>query len=143
MQATTTDDFKIAIITSGFYADLATQLTADAQAVFPNSHCFDVSGVFELPLITQRVLRTGVYAGAVCLGLVIQGETPHFSFVARAATEGITRVSLDLSLPIAFGVLTTDTYEQAVARVHGPKDRKGHTAALALKTSLLALEKLQ
>ncbi len=86
-------------------------------------------GAFELPLVAQAVLDTADPPDAViCLGAVIRGETPHFDFVARSAADGILRVSLDTGRPVIFGVLTTDTAEQALDRVDG-RYRRGADAA--------------
>jgi 6,7-dimethyl-8-ribityllumazine synthase len=89
-----------------------------------------VPGAFELPLCVQRMAATGRYDALVCLGAVIRGETPHFHFVAAEAARGIAEVSRRLDLPIAFGVLTTDTVEQALARAGGGHGNKGFDAAL-------------
>ena len=88
-----------------------------------------VPGAFELPLAAQRLAITGRYDGIVCLGAVIRGETPHFEFVAGEAARGIAEVARRHDLPIAFGVLTTDTVEQALARAGGAHGNKGYDAA--------------
>ena len=89
-----------------------------------------VPGAFELPLCAQRLAATGRYDAIVCLGAVIRGETPHFEFVAGEAARGIAEVSRRLDLPMAFGVLTTDTIEQALARAGGDRGNKGFEAAV-------------
>jgi 6,7-dimethyl-8-ribityllumazine synthase len=136
----------VAIVTSDFYPDLTAEMLADAQNTLINAKytytVFPVAGVFELPAVVQRILQTGQYAGAVCLGVVIQGETPHFDFVSGAAAHGITQASLTTGLPIAFGVLTANTYAQAEARVFGQKSRKGVEATEALIRSMDVLAQL-
>ena len=89
-----------------------------------------VPGAFELPLGAQRLASTGRYDAIVCLGAVVRGETPHFDFVAAEAARGIGEVSRRADVPIAFGVLTTDTIEQALARAGGDRGNKGYEAAV-------------
>jgi 6,7-dimethyl-8-ribityllumazine synthase len=90
-----------------------------------------VPGAFELPLVARALARGGVYDAVICLGAVIRGETPHFDLVAGQAAEGIRRVAEDTGVPVIFGVLTTDTLEQAVERAGGAHGNKGWDAAMA------------
>jgi 6,7-dimethyl-8-ribityllumazine synthase len=90
----------------------------------------NVPGAFELPLCAQRLAMTGRYDALVCLGAVVRGETPHFEFVAGEAARGVAAVARRHDLPVAFGVLTTDTMEQALARAGGDAGNKGYDAAL-------------
>lgn len=90
-----------------------------------------VPGAWELALAAQWLARDG-YAGIIALGCVIRGDTPHFEYVAGAAAQGLARVSLDTGIPIAFGVLTTEDNEQALARAGGREGNKGWEAALAV-----------
>jgi 6,7-dimethyl-8-ribityllumazine synthase len=90
-----------------------------------------VPGSFELPLAAQAAARRADVAGVICLGAVIRGETPHFEFVSQAAADGILRASLDHNKPVSFGVLTTDSVEQAFERAGGRVGNKGIDAALA------------
>jgi 6,7-dimethyl-8-ribityllumazine synthase len=89
-----------------------------------------VPGAFELPLCAQRLAATGRYDALVCLGAVVRGETPHFNYVAGEAARGVAEVSRRHDLPVAFGVLTTDTVEQALARAGGERGNKGFEAAV-------------
>ncbi len=89
-----------------------------------------VPGAFELPLCAQQLATTGRYDALVCLGAVVRGETPHFDFVAGEAAGGIAAVARRHDLPVAFGVLTTDTMEQALARAGGDAGNKGYEAAV-------------
>ncbi len=89
-----------------------------------------VPGAYELPLGAQRLASTGRYDAIVCLGAVVRGGTPHFDYVATAATLGIGEIARRFDLPVAFGVLTTDTMEQALARAGGDHGNKGHDAAI-------------
>ncbi len=90
-----------------------------------------VPGAFELPVVLRRLATTGRYDALVALGAVIRGETPHFDFVAGEAARGIAQVASDLGVPVGFGLLTTDTHEQAVERAGGADGNKGAEAALA------------
>jgi 6,7-dimethyl-8-ribityllumazine synthase len=90
-----------------------------------------VPGAFEIPLAAQRLAASGAYDAVVCLGAVIRGGTPHFEFVAAEAAKGIAKVSLDTGVPVIFGVLTTDTIEQAVERAGTKAGNKGWAAATA------------
>lgn len=88
-------------------------------------------GAVEIPLAARKLAGTGSYDAIICLGAVIRGETPHFEAVCHAASYGASRVALDLGLPVSFGVLTTDTAQQALARSGGAKGNKGAEAAAA------------
>lgn len=87
-------------------------------------------GAFEIPLVAQRLARTGRYDAVICLGAVIRGSTPHFDYVAGEAAKGIAQASLSTGVPIAFGVLTTDTIEQAIERAGTKAGNKGFEAAM-------------
>ena len=126
---------RFAIVVGRFYEDLAERLVAGAQGVFGgDADVFDVPGAFELPLAAQYVAETGRYAGVACLGAVIRGETDHYDFVCAEAASGIARVSLDTGVPCAFGVLTVDDMDQALARTGGGKRDQGAHAAEAVMT---------
>ena len=88
-------------------------------------------GAYDLPVVAQSLARSGRYDAIVCLGCVIKGETTHDRYVALGATTGLMQVSLESSLPVTFGVLTTQTLEQAEARSGGAHGNKGEDAALA------------
>jgi len=88
-----------------------------------------VPGAFEMPLVAQRLAASGRYDAVVCLGAVIRGGTPHFEYVAAEAAKGIAKVGLDTGVPVVFGVLTTDTVEQAVERAGAKAGNKGWSAA--------------
>lgn len=88
-----------------------------------------VPGAFELPLIAQKMAGSGRYDAVVALGAVIRGSTPHFDYVAAEATKGIAQASLSTGVPIAFGLLTTDTIEQAIERAGTKAGNKGFEAA--------------
>ncbi len=88
-----------------------------------------VPGAFEMPLVAQKLATSGKYDAVVCLGAVIRGGTPHFDYVAGEAAKGIAKVSLDTGVPVVFGVLTTDSIEQAVERAGTKGGNKGWAAA--------------
>jgi 6,7-dimethyl-8-ribityllumazine synthase len=90
-----------------------------------------VPGSFELPQAALALAQTGRYAGIVCVGAVIKGETPHFEYVAGAAVQGIGRAALDTGIPMSFGVITALSEEQAWARAGGSVANRGEEAALA------------
>jgi 6,7-dimethyl-8-ribityllumazine synthase len=119
-----------------FYEDLAERLVDGARRVFDEAgvafDVHDVPGAFELPLAASYCATSGRYAGVACLGAVIRGETDHYDFVCSEAASGIARVSLDTGVPCAFGVLTVDSMEQALARAGGGKRHQGEDAARAV-----------
>jgi 6,7-dimethyl-8-ribityllumazine synthase len=92
---------------------------------------FEVPGAFELPQAARAVAETGRFDAVICLGCVIRGETPHFEYISSAVAHGITAAAGDTGVPIAFGVLTTNTLEQAMARATDTPDNKGREAAAA------------
>ena len=99
-----------------------------------------VPGAFEIPVACQALLRKRRYAALVALGAVIRGETPHFEYVASAATEGVSRVTLDHHVPIAFGILTADSTPQALARAGKRVNRGREAAETALQMACLFRE---
>ncbi|MDF2626907.1 MAG: ribH [Symbiobacteriaceae bacterium] len=88
-----------------------------------------VPGAFEIPLAAQKLATGGRYDAVICLGAVIRGATPHFDFVANEATKGVAQAMLQTGTPIAFGILTTDTIEQAIERAGTKAGNKGFEAA--------------
>ena len=90
-----------------------------------------VPGAFEVPLVAQEMARTRKWDAVVCLGAVIRGETAHFDYVAGEAARGIASASRETGVPVSFGILTTDTEEQALERAGGKGGNKGHDASLA------------
>ncbi|HSJ12933.1 MAG TPA: 6,7-dimethyl-8-ribityllumazine synthase [Longimicrobiales bacterium] len=101
-----------------------------------------VPGAWELPLAAQWLARQRP-AGVIALGCIIRGDTPHFEYVAGAAAEGLARVSLDAGIPVAFGVLTTEDTEQALARAGGKEGNKGWEAALAVLEMMALSDRLE
>ena len=138
------DTYAIAL--GRFYGELAERLLAGAEAAFALGggqavEVFDVPGAFELPLAASYAARTGRFAGVACLGAVIRGETDHYDFVCAEAARGVMRVQLDTGVPCAFGVLTCETMEQALARSGGDKRDQGrHAAEAVLRMAALRRE---
>jgi 6,7-dimethyl-8-ribityllumazine synthase len=128
---------SFAIAVGRFYGELAERLLDGAQAAFAEAghdraEVFDVPGAYELPLAASYAARSGRFAGVACLGAVIRGETDHYDFVCAEAARGIMDVSLQTGVPCAFGVLTCETMEQALARSGGGKRDQGRHAAEAV-----------
>jgi 6,7-dimethyl-8-ribityllumazine synthase len=125
-----------AIAAARFYEDLAERLIDGATRVFEEAggtvEVHFVPGAYELPLAAKYCAESGRYAGIACVGAVIRGETDHYDYVCGQAASGIARVGLDTGVPVAFGVLTVDTMEQALARAGGGKRHTGEDAARAV-----------
>ncbi|HEY8867530.1 MAG TPA: 6,7-dimethyl-8-ribityllumazine synthase [Solirubrobacteraceae bacterium] len=125
---------RYAIAVGRFYEDLAERLVVAARATFEEAGAegvdvFDVPGAFELPLAAKYAAESGRYAGVACLGAVIRGETDHYDYVCGEAARGIQDVALRTGVPCAFGVLTVESMEQALARAGGDKRDQGRHAA--------------
>jgi 6,7-dimethyl-8-ribityllumazine synthase len=130
---------EFAVCVATFYEDLAERLVNGAveafgeEGVAPTSvHTYEVPGAFELPVAAKWCAESGRFAGVACLGVVIRGETNHYDYVCAEAASGIQRVQLDTGVPCAFGVITSDTREQAEARAGGDKRDQGRVAAIAV-----------
>ena len=126
-----------AIVVGRFYADLAERLVDGAQRAFRAAGAgaadvYEVPGAFELPLAAKFLAETGRYRGVACLGAVIRGETDHYDYVCAEAARGIQDVQLRSGVPCAFGVLTVETMDQALARTGGGKRDQGRHAAEAV-----------
>ncbi|MBE7212511.1 MAG: 6,7-dimethyl-8-ribityllumazine synthase [Gluconacetobacter diazotrophicus] len=104
---------------------------------------FDAPGAFELPVLAQALARTGRYEGVICLGCVIKGDTAHFEFIALGAAVGLMQAMLSAEVPIAFGVLTTYSDEQARVRSAADEHNKGREAAAACVESISLLRRIR
>ncbi len=129
---------RFAIVAAKFNDFIVSQLVAGARNAFAQHGVGDdqltlveVPGAWEMPAIATRLARTGRFDAIVALGAVIRGGTPHFDYVAGAAANGLSRTTADTGVPVAFGVLTTDTIEQAIERAGTKAGNKGADAALA------------
>lgn len=129
---------RFALVVARFNSFIVEQLVTGAlDAIARNGGDLDqvaiyrVPGGFELPVIAQKIAQGGGFDAIIALGAVIRGATPHFDFVANEATKGLAQVGLNHTLPIAFGVLTVDTIEQAIERAGTKAGNKGAEAALS------------
>ena len=126
-----------AIVVATFYRDLADRLIGGAQRALTEAGAgeadiYEVPGAFELPVSAKLLAESGRYAGVICLGAVIRGETDHYDYVCAETARGIQDVQLRTGVPCSFGVLTVDTMEQALARSGGEKRDSGAHAAEAV-----------
>lgn len=140
-------NIHLAVIASRFNEEICEGLIKGVKEVLEASpgatyDLYRVPGAFELPLAAQKCARSGKYQALICLGAVIRGETPHFAYVARAATHGISRVALDEGIPVSFGVLTVDNIDQAKARSRPDEFNKGREAALTALEMTDLLQKI-
>lgn len=139
---------RLAIVASTWHTQICDALLAGARKVatdsgIDNPTVVRVLGAIEIPVVAQELARS--HDAVVALGVVIRGQTPHFDYVCDAVTQGLTRVSLDASTPVANGVLTTNTEEQALDRAGLPTsaEDKGAQAAAAALTTALTLRELR
>ena len=130
--------FRFAVVVSRFNETVTASLRDAALAALKeagatDSHVqqFSVPGAFEIPQAARAAAETGRFDAVVCLGCIIRGETPHFEYIAAAVAHGITDAAAETGVPMAFGVLTTDTQAQADARAGSGPDNKGREAAAA------------
>ena len=140
---------KFGIVTSRFNELISNQLLAGAQDCLIRHDCKDsditiawVPGSFEIPLTAKKMAQSSNYDALICLGAVIRGGTPHFDYIASAVSKGIAHVSLETGVPTIFGVLTTDTIEQALERAGTKAGNKGWDAALSAIEMVNLFEKL-
>ena len=129
---------RFAVIVSRFNEERTGGLLAGAREALAEAGVegddvavFEVPGAFEIPLAAKYAAESGQFAAVICLGCLIKGETMHFEYIADATAHGIMRVGLETGVPVAFGVLTTLTDEQAEQRAAPGPDNKGREAALA------------
>lgn len=129
---------RIAIVVSRFNDFVTDRLLAGAQEVLHEAGIPDaevdvlrVPGAFELPIAAQRAAETGRVAAVICLGCLIRGATPHFDYISSACAHGITAAAAATGVPMAFGVLTTNSVEEALERAGPGSDNKGREAARA------------
>jgi len=134
---------RFAVPVGRFYEELAERLVSGATETFAEAGAswdlFDVPGAYELPLAALYAAESGRYDGVACLGAVIRGETTHYDYVCEESARGIMDVQLRTGVPCAFGVLTVENMEQALARSGGGKRDSGRHAAEAV----LALSRLR
>jgi len=127
---------KVALVASRFNEFFTRELIAGAQDCLRRHGVPDadvdvawVPGSFEIPIAAQRLARSGRYGAVVCLGCLVQGDTPHFHYLAGEVVKGIAHVSLETGVPVVFGVITAETLEQAMERAGTKAGNKGFDAA--------------
>ena len=142
-------DKKIALVAARFNSFIVEHLISGSKDALLSSgadesdiEIFYVPGAFEIPLALKKIASSGKYDGIVALGAVIRGGTPHFEYVAGECVKGISQASLDSEVPIAFGVLTVDTVEQAIDRAGANSGNKGAEAAESVIRMINLLEQL-
>lgn len=130
---------KVAIIASRFNDFITARLMEGAMDALgrhgvaeKDITVYRVPGAFEIPAVARKVASASKADGVICLGAVIRGSTPHFDYVASEVSKGVALVGLDAAMPVIFGVLTTDTIEQAIERAGTKAGNKGFDAAMAL-----------
>lgn len=130
--------YKFGIIVSRFNSFICDRLLEGAIDTLVRHGADDkkvtvvrVPGAFEIPLAAKKMASSGNYDAVICLGAVIRGGTPHFEYVSSEVTKGIASVSLDSNVPVSFGVLTTDTVEQAIERAGTKAGNKGSEATMS------------
>lgn len=141
---------KIAIINARFNHIITDRLVEGAKDAFlrhggkeENLSLLLVPGAFEIPFALKQALESKKFDGVCCLGAVIRGSTPHFDYVAAETTKGIASVSLNANIPVSFGVLTTDTIEQAIERAGSKVGNKGFEAMLTIIEMLNLINKIK
>jgi 6,7-dimethyl-8-ribityllumazine synthase len=129
---------RVGVVVARFNEFITTKLLEGAKGALARHDVRDedvtvawVPGSFEIPLVARKMAESGRYDALVCLGAVIRGETGHYEHVAGEAAKGIARVSISTGVPVIFGVLTTDTVEQAINRAGGKQGNAGYQAAVA------------
>jgi 6,7-dimethyl-8-ribityllumazine synthase len=147
--ALTANNARFAILVSRFNSFIVDSLLAGATDALRRHGIDDaqwdivkVPGAFEMPLAAQKLAASGRYHAVIALGAVIRGGTPHFEHVAGECTKGLAQVSLNTGVPVAFGVLTTDTIEQAIERAGTKAGNKGAEAALTALEMVNLLESI-
>lgn len=137
---------RFAIVVSRFNTLVTHGLLRGAKAFLAENnvpvdaqHVFEVPGAFEIPLVAEKVARSGKFDGVITLGCVVKGETAHFEYISLAATNGVMTANLNSGVPIAFGVITTYTAEQAERRAKDDDFNKGREAASACLATVKAL----
>lgn len=130
-------------ITDGLLSGAREYLAEQKDCALDDRDIIEAPGAFEIPLLAQELARTGRYAGVICLGCVIKGDTAHFEFISAGATYGIMQGMLETRVPITFGVLATYTEEQALARSRPGTENKGREAANACHQAAQTLRQIR
>ncbi len=141
---------KFAIIVSRFNDFITAKLAEGAVDALLRSGAADgdidivkVPGAFEIPLVAQKVAACGKHDAVICLGAVIRGSTPHFDYVSAEVSKGVAQVGLEAGVPVIFGVITTDSIEQAIERAGTKAGNKGWSAAVAAVEMANLMQKVE
>ena len=142
-------DAKIGIVAARFNEFIVSKLVSGAvdglvrhEVNEDNMDIAWVPGAFEIPVIAKKMAKSGKYDAVICLGTVIRGETSHYDYVCNEVSKGIAAVSMECEMPVMFGILTTDTIEQAVTRAGTKAGNKGYDCALGAIEMINLMEKL-
>lgn len=140
---------RIAIVYSRYNEEVTSGLLSGAREYLKEKgldegacRLIEAPGAYEIPLLAQRAASSGAFDGVICLGCLVKGDTAHFEYIAEAVSHGLMQVGLATGVPVAFGVLTTYTWEQALARSKPGAENKGREAAGACFESIQALKTL-
>ena len=143
------EDLKFAILAARFNDFIVDRLISGATdylrrhgAAEENMTLIRIPGAFEMPVVCKKLAASGKYDGILALGAVIRGGTPHFDFVAGEATKGLAQAALESGVPVGFGLLTTDSIEQAIERAGTKAGNKGVEAAAALLETIRVLKQV-
>ncbi len=141
---------KIGIVISRFNVFITQKLLEGALDTLKrhkvsenNVYIVWVPGAFEIPLVAKKLAQTQKFDAVICLGAIIRGATPHFEYVAAEASKGVAQVMLETGVPVIFGILTTDTIEQAIERAGTKAGNKGCEAALSALEMISLLKKIE
>jgi len=134
----TAKDLKFAVVAGRFNDFITSKLIDGTMDALTRAGADDkdimlirVPGAFEIPLAAKKVAESGTYDAVICLGAVIRGATPHFEYISAEVSKGIAQTSLQSGIPISFGIITTDTIEQAIERAGTKSGNKGWDAAIS------------
>ncbi|MDE6708078.1 MAG: 6,7-dimethyl-8-ribityllumazine synthase [Oscillospiraceae bacterium] len=141
---------KIAIVASRFNEFITSKLVSGAEDCLRRHNVNEndmtlawVPGAFEVPLMAKKLAKTGNYDAVICVGAVIRGATSHYDYVCAEVSKGIASVSLETEIPVLFGILTTDTIEQAIERAGTKAGNKGYDCALSALELVQVLRKAE
>lgn len=143
------NDMRIGIVASRFNEFITSKLIGGAEDCLlrhdvksENIDLAWVPGAFEIPVVAQKMAQSGNYDGIICLGAVIRGATSHYDYVCAEVSKGIATVSLQTGIPVMFGVVTTDTIEQAIERAGTKAGNKGYDCAMGVLEMVNLMEQL-
>jgi len=142
--------FKVGIVVARFNEFITSKLLSGAMDALVRHGVSEddisvawVPGAFEIPLVAKKMAMSRRYDGILCLGCIIRGATPHFEYVAAEASKGVAQVALQSESPVAFGILTTETIEQAIERAGTKAGNKGWDAAISIIEMISLIKKLE